>query len=487
MASKKITYSDSVMLQENIRRLNDAQNFVQFNDFLLEKWSDQTEQDSEKRRSYALKNFRRAIHGATVASPNTVKSWFAKKDCVKPSREMMFRIALALQLSLDETEEYFTRGALIPGIQINDYREFIFCYGLEHKLNYEKCVEMITFFEENVILDEGMIQRTHTDKLRIFYDESHEKTAEEFLQDMFRNVEMFKGYSKTVLNYFVKYKNEVLKGIREDAKSQLMLTLEETDFADWAKENGVLPEEYGVEIRRYINNEKRRKKSSMSKELMEEIRELHWIAYSSRDKNVDLLMELYASAVGTENVKTDGVIFRRHEEFAIPERIQFATSKHLSQILTVGIQKERYTLITHTLARMKKREPQESVPDSVLDVLDQCKCPRKPKNCQEAVKMLARLKKNQEYRCELVYRDDLLPLIHYVAQRRYQEQLLKEEGEYDCEEARGYFSAMANATLTACQMTEINPEYELDYLLLSAFCKNDMYSFSDVLESARLW
>ena len=41
---------------------------------------------------------------------------------------------------------------------------------------------------------------------------------------------------------------------------------------------------------------------------------------------------------------------------------------------------------------------------------------------------------------------------------------------------------MANATLSSCGMTPINEKYKLDMVLLSTYQKDDMYSYSEVVE-----
>ena len=98
--------------------------------------------------------------------------------------------------------------------------------------------------------------------------------------------------------------------------------------------------------------------------------------------------------------------------------------------------------------------------------------------------LLRKLLTMQEQRCHIVQRDDLLPLIHYVAQRKY-EQLIQEQNEsYHSENAKIFFIQMADTILLECRMAPISEKYHLDYLLLSCYGEDYMYSLADVIEEA---
>ncbi len=53
------------------------------------------------------------------------------------------------------------------------------------------------------------------------------------MQWMLERVEDFKGYSKTVLDYFMTIKEEVIHEIKIDAKDYLETLLAETSFKRW--------------------------------------------------------------------------------------------------------------------------------------------------------------------------------------------------------------------------------------------------------------
>ena len=71
-------------------------------------------------------------------------------------------------------------------------------------------------------------------------------------------------------------------------------------------------------------------------------------------------------------------------------------------------------------------------------------------------------------------------MILFVAQRRYQEQ--EEMSEYQYEPAKENFVELANATLSACGMTALNTAFKLDALLLAAYQKDEMYSYTEIME-----
>lgn len=68
-----------------------------------------------------------------------------EKIRTKPGK--MVQLAFALGLSHQELDEYLQKGLRMPGIQVNDYREMIYYYGLEHGLSIQECDQMILVFE----------------------------------------------------------------------------------------------------------------------------------------------------------------------------------------------------------------------------------------------------------------------------------------------------------------------------------------------------
>ena len=59
----------------------------------------------------------------------------------------------------------------------------------------------------------------------------------------------------------------------------------------------------------------------------------------------------------------------------------------------------------------------------------------------------------------------------------------RQNKEYEQNSAKEYFVNMANATLSSCGMTSINEKYKSStWCLLSTYQKDDMYSYSEVVE-----
>ena len=65
--------------------------------------------------------------------------------------------------------------------------------------------------------------------------------------------------------------------------------------------------------------------------------------------------------------------------------------------------------------------------------------------------------------------------------------MLQEQGmTYQCEDARIFFVQMADKILAECQMAPVSERYQLDYLLLSCYGEDDMYSLADIIEAAEI-
>ena len=81
----------------------------------------------------------------------------------------------------------------------------------------------------------------------------------------------------------------------------------------------------------------------------------------------------------------------------------------------------------------------------------------------------------------MITRQDILPLILCLSQKRYARRMESEN--YDEKKAKKEFIDFANHILNACQMAPVEEEkYELDGVLCGCFQKDEMYSLADVLE-----
>jgi hypothetical protein len=156
------------------------------------------------------------------------------------------------------------------------------------------------------------------------------------------------------------------------------------------------------------------------------------------------------------------------------------TDKYVSQIVGVAQHKEKEIRLSQALGSLEKREDCPEWIDRLLLEYG-IEPPREVKKTKE---LLRKLVKTQEQRCHIVQREDLLPLIHYVAQKKYEVTLQGQSDRYRCEDAKIFFIQMADTILAECKMAPISEEYQLDYLLLSCYGKDYMYSLADVIEEA---
>ncbi len=485
---REVHISDTQAIQESIRKLREPMRFHGFDQFLMKKWNSDmpgdfsgcSKEQQKQMRKKAHQNFNQAIKGKKVADAHTIRKWFGLEGSGKPNRDTVFRLAFALKLSPREAREYLVEGMLVPGIQLNDYREMIYMYGLENQLDMDVCDRMIDIFEREMNRDQVMEQKTHTEQLRKMYQLHCQESPEDFLHWLCQNAGMFKGYSKTSLNAFSGLKQEIQEMIRGEAKVCLDVLLQETGYYGWKREQGIA-EDTETSVRQYVKHELRRKSVAMDAEIADSIRWLAPMVYGE-EKNSDFISELYAAAMRKDGNSKKR--YREKESYTTPRSIRFLTDKHLSQLLTVGEQKERLLRFQLGLAELKSYEKNQRCPEWIEKLLKRGNKEVCEISVAEAEKELAYRIGHQKQRCHLVSREDLLPLLHYIAQHRYFLSIQEDMRRYRKEEAIQYFETLANATLLSCQMATVNPEYELDYLLLSGFCENDMYSLSDLIDEA---
>lgn len=497
MKEHVLNVSDSRIIHNKLYQLNDAEQFENFDRFITRKiWKEERGRDIEymnmpeemqqSLREEAYLIFYRKVKSEGVASRVTIKKWFGLDGYVRPKRKQILRLAFALHLDEESLQEYLIKGIRQPGIQINDYREMIYLYGLGKALSYEDCVDMIKVFEVQMYRDTVFAQSTHTQRLWDMYRMNCSQPKEKFLSWMCRNAGFFKGYSKVALNHFIDVKGEMLYYIRQNAREQLFGLLGATGFEEWAKQNDIPSEKYGENISRYIKNMSRRKeKGTLTEEMKAGILEQKQVAYSPRDKTTDLLAELYSSAVESERniLSTKRIRYKDRKKFRLPDEIFFMTDKYMSQIIAIAEQKEKEIRLSQALGTLESVEG--DCPEWVRNLMSGYGI-KPPKEAKKAREVLRKALRVQEQRCHLVQREDLLPLIHYVAQRRYDKMLQEQGMTYQCEDARIFFVQVADKILAECQMAPVSERYQLDYLLLSCYGEDDMYSLADIIEAAEI-
>lgn len=434
-----------------------------FDLFLIHQWGpDESKLEGKSEvepdiRKKAYQNMKKAIKGKYPADLHTMRKWFGMGGKTKPNREMMFHLAISLELSIQQTQEYLKKGLQLSPVQINDYREFIWIYGLEHRLDWEACSRMIEFYEGQLLMSGKMIQESHTEKLWHLYENIHDKEPEDFLVEMGKNAPYFKGYSMTVFECYIHIKEEIESLLMQEAEEELEDLLEGYSFYPWLKKQDISVEEGKNEetIQRYVQSQIRHVHSSHVLEDYERIKTLNRIIYGKGIYQSEILTEIFAAAMGY-GAKSNS----RYKNKPIPGAgIKLITDKYLSDLIHIATQREQ----EYQLIRQFRGEED----------------PEKKKKIELKLR-------HQRQRCHLVEREDFLPLLHYLAQKKYILKLEKEGKTYVQKEAREFFCSIANAALRTCQMELLSSRYALDALLLSSFHESDMQSLSDIIEEASM-
>lgn len=387
-----------------------------------------------------------------MASRPTVRRWFGLgENAVFPKREHALKMALLLECDETGLQELLQCGIYEPGVQINDYREIIYLYCAANGFSLEKCEDMILLFEMEADQNEELQQKSHTDLLWKMYQINKKEPPARFLSWMIKHAVFFKGYSMKTLKVFREYRDKIVEYVQRDMQDQLRECLEETDFAEWSAKQGYSKPDYDMGVVQYLKNKKRQNAPGVSEEQMETIRLLHQQAYSKMEKNAVMLRELYAAVLVTEERRERGrrISFIQKAETLAPE-LHFMTDDYVSKLLTVAQQKEK--LFQASLMEARTGD-----------------------------KKWSRIRKNQKQRCRLVQREDILPMVQYVAARRYID--LQESNKEDgTATAKEMFENMASEVLKRCDMAPLNADYRLDYILLACFESPEVSYMSEILE-----
>lgn len=442
---------------------NGVDDRFRFADFLTRRWCAVSEFDviDEELRNTAYKRFLKAIKIKRLVKYSIIKQYFGIRSLSVPNRRRVIELAFALMLDASEAESYLKDGLRDTGFIFSDHEEFLAMYCLDRHLPISEWRSMVKVFERHIDDDTVIQKRSNTAELKNLYERIAMKPKEEFLSEMLKQVGMFKGYSKTALNTLIDLKERLFEIRREDAKKMLELKLSETGYKKWIAEHPKKGESESSSIMRYLRYDKIRKEPEVSPESRDMILTDYWIAYSSKDKNKDLLEELY----GVDKEKLPGLrkrIASKNDILGI--NIKLMTDKYLSDLLRISILSEREIRLRSAVCRLETVDKKAEVPKEYLAMLDG----KRPKNAGEAVKLMNESLSELSGRKHVIGRNDLLPLIHYI--------VLKTEPNRD------FFISYANQLLKKCDMPLINEGYALDRILVNSFCTEDYYSFAEILE-----
>lgn len=460
-----------------LNHIKEQNNFQDFSMFLASRMGINivTGCESEiSQRRQAYREFQKRTGREAIASLPTMKRWFGIGGHSVPDREQVYQMCFAMHLSVEETQEYLYYGLHEPDFQVNDYQEVVLVYGLYHGYTFTECMNLITELENRINPELEPIQTRGTQMLLEEFQEYRDLEWNLFMEWMLRRAVFFKGYSKTSLNYFSKYKKIILDYVRQDARQELDMLLTETDYEHWCRLHPFLPAEPEVKIRKYLSSCSR--KGTLEKDLYKNIRELLNIAFSSLDLNTLLLTEVFGSK--------DRSDMKKKSEFS---SITTMTQKRLSDLLNIPIQKERYILVRRALHSLADLDNSLPCPEWISKMA--MEYPRNTQTLQtigDAKIWLENYQSENKRRCLQIGRSDLLPLVLYVAQKRYLESIKYDMGRYDQASALEEFEQLANSTLAACNMVQLSEKYELDVLLRLCYQKEEIYSYSELLEAAHL-
>lgn len=186
--------------------------FLNFDTFMIREmgFDFHSSDELEAVRRPAMREFRKRTNCYPVASLPTIRKWFGIGKVSRPRREQIFEICLILQVNVTKAEEYLMLGLGESSFELSDYREMIYCYGLENHLSLEFCQNMIEDFEaqmpnisETEDLGEEYLLQEFSHKVK--------SSSEKFFKWMLENATRFKGYSSASMNCIYKAKGLVIK------------------------------------------------------------------------------------------------------------------------------------------------------------------------------------------------------------------------------------------------------------------------------------
>lgn len=459
-------------------KINSSNNFLAFDTFVIRELGFEfvTKEELEQIRRPAFLKFRKKTKHYDFASMPTMRRWFGIGGIAIPDREQVFAICLALKTGTDKAGEYLTVGLGESSFQFRDYRELIFHYGLYNELTYEECQSLIQRFEVQWIPNLSGESEEEEKKFLLEYNRIKKKRSQELLSWMLQYSDFFMGYSQKTLDVLMTCRKEVIEFIRREAKDKLESLLAETDYATWRKGKKYQNLSMREVLRRYVKAHQSSSYYKVSQNMRDNILELSQIAYSKLEANSKLLSEVFSISRKKEKQK-GGKIFRN---------VKGMTSKHLSDLFNIPLQKKRFFLMRQGNYKLCDLAPEVTCPEWFQEMADIC-AKKHPDfaTVQEAREWLTYYYSEQKRRCIDISRNDILPLAHYIAQHRYLEELNRKNDVYNAEQAKREFIILANKVLEQCQMAPIDENYELDAVLLTCFQPDEMYSFSEILDMAR--
>lgn len=457
-----------MILKDILRQEFSKHNFIRFDSFIISQLGYDTGNINDEMRLDAFARFRELTDNKKIASYTTMKKWFGIDGFAEPRREQVYEICFLLNVPEEKVSDYFTIGLSAPAFQINDYIETIFMYGIHKGLSYETCLSLIDLFENNLEENRVFDHTKMTYQLKNQFEIKKELPETDFIMWMLEYAGLFKGYSKTALEYLESLREEINNQIKKEAADRINDYLAETGYEMWRRKNLRYNEEAKDTIKRYI---KRLKKDRTKKtdDIVNNINEMYKIVYGDSGANTRLLSEVYDT---------------KHNNNSYPDWLRRVDAKYLSDLLNVAGHKERQLRTRQALKELSELSDSEACPDWIacnVESYSKGKCV--PVTAGDAREWLEEDSAEHRRRCHIVERNDLLPLILYISQNKHLQVIHSDYEQYDCQVAKSEFIRIANATLTACNMETLSDRYQLDVALLCCFQNDEMFSFPDLLDA----
>lgn len=464
----------TLTLKDEIRK----KQFMQFDLFIIT-WlgytREEIEADETKTRRAAYRLFLERTGSDRPASLPTIRRWFGVTAKKEPSREQIFRIALALRLSVPEAEQFLMFGIAEPSWQISDSAEMIAMYCIEKQTGVKKYESMLEEYEKHLDASPEVRYEFNTQWLMKEFKHLRHCTEDEFMCWMWEHSSVFKGYSRTVQGYLEQYGRQVIGYARQDMKKHLDLLLSETGYKAWRMKRRARKNiGEGEWIKRYVRQNLRFSSGKLSEHLGKIILELARQVYSETGQNSRLISELFSVS--------DPALAATDEEKRKP--VSIMTHKRLSDLFHIPEQNEKLLQAKRMLVTLQKEENKASCLEQARRLArEYSRDEIEIETVGEAKEYLQEFIREQKRRRLLVRRTDILPMVLYVAERRYMEEMNLHESSYRRADAVKLFRDMADATLLACNMAPINEAYFFDTILLLCFQEKQMYEYAEVLEA----
>lgn len=272
-----------------IKQKNKECQTIRFDLFMAGYYGIDVSEENFQRKIYL--KFLNQIGTQEVASLPTIRRWFGLTAYKTPTRQQIFRICLALHLNFDEAQDFLVYGIGEPGFQVNDYTEWILMYCIRNRLDYKKYDSLLKEYEHNMDKEEVYNPKDNTDWLWQQFEKIKFLSEQDFLLWMWEHVSVFKGYSKTTWDYFMKYRTVILENIRRECSERLEELLAETQYAAW-KKHQIWTGKEEKNIKRYLDRDRKRKKPQITYNLRMSILELTHMVYSDYGADSRLILEV---------------------------------------------------------------------------------------------------------------------------------------------------------------------------------------------------